>query len=86
MSEINFEENNFNNYQNYSLPEERGMIGWLLKKNIIKDKKTAEIFLILISIVFLSLAFYIQKNRNNNNFVAPNPNQPEMTTFYEETF
>lgn len=50
-------QNYYKGIQNNYSGEERGMIGWLIRKNIVKSSKGAEAILIVFSILNLIIMF-----------------------------
>jgi hypothetical protein len=57
MGNVNFNEEwnnpNFNQFNN----SEKGLVGWLVKKGLAKDRKTAQYILLTATAIFFTLAF-----------------------------
>ena len=66
MSNINFEDDYQRSYDSYGIAP-KGMVGWMVDKKIVPNKKVAEIVLMIVAIVCFGLTFYVIKS----NFSSP---------------
>ena len=66
MSNIQFDEGQFRSNQSYQSPDEKGMVGWLIKKGIAKNARTANIILIIFAIICFGFTFYSMSNNLSN--------------------
>jgi|LakMenEpi03Aug12_release.lakeMendotaPanAssembly.Ray.scaffolds.fasta_scaffold3190431_2 hypothetical protein len=53
---VQFEEENKYNFS-YRSPEVKGITGWMIKKEIVKDEDGAKTLMIIISVICLVLTF-----------------------------
>ncbi len=58
MNDMQFGDNQFQSNQIYQAPEEKGMVGFLIRKGIAKDAKTANIILLAFAIVCFAITFW----------------------------
>ncbi len=66
MSDIKFEDDYQRSGISYD-PTPKGMMGWLINKGIVPNKKVAEIVLMIVAILCFALTFYIIRK----NFSSP---------------
>ncbi len=64
MSNIQFDEGQFRSNQSYQSPDEKGMVGWLIKKGVAKDAKTANIILVVFAIICFVVTFWTFPKEN----------------------
>lgn len=58
MNDMQFGDNQFQSNQIYQAPDEKGMVGFLIRKGIAKDAKTANIILLAFAIVCFAITFW----------------------------
>lgn len=66
MSNIKFEDDFQRSTASYGLPP-KGMAGWLVDKGVVPNKKTAEIVLLIVTVLCFALTFYVIRS----NFITP---------------
>ncbi len=78
MSTVQFEDSNYQ-AKNYSNNSNRGMANWLIQKGWVKNEAAAEIFLLVVAIIFLGVSIFLYTSSNN----TPEPYIDDVTL--EET-
>lgn len=66
MPDIKFEDDYQRSTASYGLPQ-KGMAGWMVDKGIVPNKKSAEVILLIITVLCFALTFYVIKS----NFIRP---------------
>ncbi len=64
MSNIQFEDSNYR-APNYSSSSGRGMANWLIQKGLVKNEAAAEIFLLVVALIFLGISIFLYTSSNN---------------------
>ncbi len=88
MSNIQFDEGQFRSNQSYQSPDEKGMVGWLIKKGVAKDAKTANIILIIFIIICFGITFYTMSGNasgiSQNNATQNNQGPGKLEDFSQK--
>lgn len=69
MNDMQFGDSQFQSNQIYQAPDEKGMVGFLIRKGIAKDAKTANIILVIFALVCFAITFWTFPR--NDNTPAP---------------
>ena len=58
MDNMQFGDSQFQSNQIYQAPEEKGMVGFLIRRGIAKDAKTANIILLIFALVCFAITYW----------------------------
>lgn len=76
MDNMQFGDNQFQANQIYQAPEEKGMVGFLIRKGMAKDAKTANIILVIFAIICFALTYLTFPKSNNTPAPTPITEEP----------
>lgn len=71
MNDMQFGDSQFQSNQIYQAPDEKGMVGFLIRKGIAKDAKTANIILVVFAIACFAITFWTFPKNDNTPAPAP---------------
>ncbi len=76
MNDMQFGDSQFQSNQIYQAPDEKGMVGFLIRKGIAKDAKTANIILVIFALVCFAITFWTFPKSDNTPAPAPVIEEP----------
>lgn len=68
MSDVQFQEDQFSsNLNRFNRPEAKGIIGFLIRRGIVGDEKHANVVLIAVILIALTITFFVVRGGSSNS-------------------